>query len=142
MTITTATPTRDRHQQGARPGYVPVGLVAGIVAAAVTFGLARAAGGLGVDFELPDGEESIPWVAFPQMVVIGTLLGLVVAACLRRWNGQPARAFVRVAVTLTALTLVLPFLVQANAATAWTLVLLHLVPAAMVIPAVASRLDR
>lgn len=126
---------------GRRRGWVVTGLVTGLVAAVVVLGLALLAGAAGVDFELPDGEQSIPWTAFPQMVVIGTLTGLAIAAGARRWSARPARTFTAVTGTGTALSLVPPFLAGADAATAWTLVLLHVVAAAMVIPAIARRLQ-
>jgi hypothetical protein len=125
-----------------RRGYVVAGVIAGVAAAALTLGLAAAAGAAGVTFELPDGGESIPWLAFPQMVLIGTVLGLLLAAALRRWAARPARSFVRITVVLTALSLVPPFLVGGSAATCVCLVVLHLVAAAVVIPAIAGRLSR
>ena len=125
----------------ARRGYVVTGLVAGLLAALVVLGLALLAGAAGVSFELPDGEKSIPWLAFPQLVVVGTLIGLGIAAVARRRSARPARTFVVVTGTLTALSLVTPFLAGGDAATEWTLVGLHLVAAALVIPAIARRLQ-
>lgn len=142
MAVTSSSTTPDTSAPAERRrGWVVTGLVAGLAAAVVVLGLALLAGAAGVDFELPDGEQSIPWVAFPQMVVIGTLIGLAIAAAARRWSARPARTFTAITVTLTALSMVLPFLVDANAATVCTLVLLHVVPAAMVIPAIARRLQ-
>lgn len=125
-----------------RRGYVVAGATAGVAAAVLTLGLAVAAGAAGVTFELPDGAESIPWLAFPQLVLIGTALGLILAAALRRWAARPARSFVWITVALTALSLVPPFLVGASAATCACLVLLHIVAAAVVIPVIAGRLRR
>jgi peptidoglycan/LPS O-acetylase OafA/YrhL len=142
MALTSSQPTAGTSAAGERRrGHVVTGLVAGVAAAAVVLGLALLAGAAGVDFELPDGEKSIPWAAFPQMVVIGTLIGLAIAAVARRRSARPARTFVRVTVALTALSLVPPFVTGANAATAWSLVLLHVVAAAIVIPAIARRLQ-
>jgi hypothetical protein len=125
-----------------RRGYVVVGLVAGTIAAALTLGLVVAAGAAGVSFEVPEGGESIPLLAFPQFVIVSTLLGLLLAAGLTRWAAHPARAFVWVTVALTALSLVPPFVMGTTAATSVCLVVLHLVAAAIVIPAIAGRLRR
>ena len=56
------------------------------------------------------------------------------------WASRPARTWARVAVALTALSLVPPFLVGANLATECALVLAHLSAAAIVIPVIARRL--
>ena len=123
-----------------RRGLLVPGLAASIVAAAAVTLLAAAANALGVDFELPDGGDSIPLLGFTQITLMFSIVGLVLAAALRRWNGRPAATFVRVTVALTAISLVPPFLYDANAATALTLVVLHLTAAAIVIPVMARRL--
>jgi len=118
--------------------------VTGLLAATAAAGCATLAGavamGAGVDFELPDGGESIPLWAFAQLTFIFSMIGLVLAAGLRRWSRHPSTQFVRVTVTLTAVSLVPPFLVDANLATVAALVLIHLVAAATFIPVLARRL--
>ena len=94
-----------------------VATLAAMVATAVAAALARA---VGVDFEVPEGGETIP--------VTG------VAAALLRWSTRPAERFLRTAVTLTVVSLVPPVLSGANAATTVALVGLHLVAAAVMIP--------
>jgi hypothetical protein len=123
-----------------RRGYVVAGLAAAVVAAAAVTLLAAAAMAAGVDFELPDGGDSIPLLGFTQITLMFSVVGLVVAAALRRWSRRPAATFVRVAVALTAISLVPPFLYDANVATSLTLVVLHLTAAAIVIPVVGRRL--
>jgi hypothetical protein len=123
-----------------RRGYVVAGLAAAAGAATAVTVLAAAARAAGVDFELPDGGESIPLLGFTQITLLFSVVGLLLAAALRRWTGHPGRSFVRVAVALTAMSLVPPFLYGANLATSLTLVGLHLTAAAIVIPVVARRL--
>jgi uncharacterized membrane protein YoaK (UPF0700 family) len=96
----------------------------------------------GVDFELPDGGESIPVWGFTNLTFIFAMVGLVIAAVVRRWSGRPSTTFVRVTVALTAVSLVPPFLADASLATSVALVLVHLSAAATFIPVVARRLSR
>ena len=69
--------------------------------------------------------------------VFFSLVGVVVAAGLLRWSAAPATWFVRTALTLTAISLVPPFLVGADAATVAALLGLHVVAASVMIPTVA-----
>ena len=136
-TAATGVPVVDRQH---RRGYLVAGLMAAIAAAAAVTLVAAVAMAAGVDFELPDGGESIPLYGFPQITLLFSIIGLVLAAALRRWSRRPAATFVRVTVALTAISLVPPFLEDANVATSLALVALHLTAAAIVIPVVARRL--
>jgi len=138
MTIT-QTSTSTPVLQGRR-GLAVTGLGAAVAAAAATTLIAALAMGVGVDFEMPDGGESIPLLGFTQVTLIFSVVGLLIAAGLRRWSARPATAFVRTTVTLTAASLVPPFFVDANAGTVVSLVVLHLAAAAIVIPVLARRL--
>ena len=69
-----------------------------------------------------------------------SLVGVVLAAALLRWSARPAERFVRTTVALTAVSLVPPVLSGAGAATVVTLVALHLVAAAVMVPALARSL--
>jgi hypothetical protein len=64
----------------------------------------------------------------------------VAAAALSRWSGSPVQWWLRTTAVLTAVSLVPPFLAAADAATAATLVALHLLAAAVVVPVVARTL--
>jgi hypothetical protein len=123
-----------------RPGLLVTGLAASLAAAASTALAAGLAMALGVDFELPDGGESIPVAGFAVVTLVFSAVGLLLAAALRRWSRRPASMFVRVAVTLTVASLVPPFLQDASSATVLSLVILHVLAAAIVIPVVARRL--
>ena len=133
-TVQLSTPSQQRR------GLLLPGLAAAAAAAGAVTAVAALAMAVGVDFELPDGGESIPLLGFTQLTFIFSVVGTLVALALRRWASRPARTWVRVAVALTALSLVPPFLVGANLATECALVLAHLSAAAIVIPVIARRL--
>jgi Family of unknown function (DUF6069) len=118
---------------------VVTGVVATLVAMAAVAATAALAEAVGVDFELPGG-EAIPASGSAVMTGIFSAVGVVIAVTLRRWSARPATAFVRVTVTLTAFSLVPPFLSGADSATVAALILLHLVAATVMIPALAHRL--
>lgn len=137
--MTAPVPTRTSHHSRLR-GLVGAGIVATLIAMIATTiagALVRAAG---VDFEMPDGGTPIPWYGFGGLTGIFSVVGIVIAAALLRWSARPAERFVRTALTLTAISLVPPFLVDADAGTVAGLVLLHLVAAAVMIPALARGL--
>ncbi|RIV41627.1 hypothetical protein D2L64_01185 [Micromonospora radicis] len=105
--------------------------LAAVAATTITAALARAAG---VDFEIPDGGEAIPLPGFAVVTGFFALVGVVIATALLRWSSRPAERFGWTAGSLTAISLVPPFLVGASSATVAALVGLHLVPAAVMIP--------
>jgi Family of unknown function (DUF6069) len=96
---------------------------------------------VGVDFEVPDGGETIPLSGFAVVTGFFSVVGIVMAAALRRWSARPAERFVRTAVSLTAISLVPPLLSGANPATTTTALLgLHLVATTVMIPTLARSL--
>ncbi|MER7333606.1 MULTISPECIES: DUF6069 family protein [unclassified Micromonospora] len=99
--------------------------------------LAQAAG---VDFEVPDGDETIPLSGFAVVTGLFSVVGIVIAVALLRWSARPAERFVWTAVSLTAISLVPPLLSGANTATTTALLGLHLVPATVMIPTLARSL--
>ncbi|MEU8218017.1 DUF6069 family protein [Micromonospora taraxaci] len=139
MTSTGPTLQFGNHSQQRSRLFLP-GLAAAATAAIAVTAVAAIAMAVGVDFELPDGGESIPLLGFTQLTFTLGVVGILLALAIRRWASEPARIWVRTAVALTALSLVPPFLVRADLATACTLVLAHLIAAAIVIPFVARRL--
>ncbi len=140
MISSTGTGVGSRRSHGFRRLAV-TGVVATLVAmTATTLGaaLARAAG---VDFAIPDGgDEAIPLGGFTVVTGFFSLVGVVIAAVLLRFSARPASRFVWTAVALTALSLAPPFLVGAAATTSVTLVALHLLAAAVMIPALTRSL--
>ncbi len=116
------------------------GLVATVAAAAATTLGAALARAVGVDFEIPDGGETIPLPGFAVVTGFFSVVGIVIAAALLRWSARPAERFVWTAVTLTAVSLVPALLSGASAATIAALLGLHLVAAAVMIPTLARSL--
>jgi Family of unknown function (DUF6069) len=114
-----------------------IATLAAMVATALAAGLARA---VGVDFEVPDGGETIPLSGFAVVTGFFSVVGVVIAATLLRWSARPAERFVRTAVSLTAISLVPPLLSGATTATITALLGLHLVAATVMIPSLARSL--
>ena len=114
------------------------GLLATLAAAAVTGLGAAVAHAAGVDLVVDGGELPATGIAFVTGVF--SLVGVVLAAALLRWTQRPADLFVRIAVGLTVASLVPPLLWADGPATTVTLVVLHLLAAAVMIPALAGGL--
>src|SRR5262245_45456535 len=103
MTSTTPSRTTSTVAGGRQePSLVLPALAGSLAAAAGAMLVGALAGAAGVDFELPDGGESVPVLGIGNLAFVFSLLGLVVAAALRRWTARPARTFLRIALGLTA----------------------------------------
>ena len=123
-----------------------VGIVATLVGAAVTELFALAARAIDIPMAAADPgvdhAKDIPLGGFFIAVVIWGLVGVVLAAALRRWTREPARIFVISTVTLTALSLLGPaFAGAAQTSTKIVLAVAHLIAAAVVIPPIARELE-
>ena len=114
-----------------------VATLAAMMATTLAAALARA---VGVDFEVPDGGETIPLSGVAVVTGFFSVVGVVIAAALGRWSARPAGRFVQTTVSLTAISLVPPFLSGANTATITALLGLHLVAATVMIPTLARSL--
>jgi hypothetical protein len=143
-TVTTAatgttgtTGTRAAVRLLVRP-LVRTGLTAAVVASLATTVVAALGHRAGVSLDIAG--EPIPLFAFPQLTAIFSLVGLGLAVVFGRRAGAPRRTFLRTTVALTALSLVPDAVADAAVETKGLLMLTHLVAAAIVIPAVASRL--
>ncbi|MEU1588370.1 DUF6069 family protein [Micromonospora sp. NPDC005710] len=121
-------------------GLAGTGLIATLAAMVATTLGAALARVVGVDFEIPDGGETIPLAGIAVVTGFFSVVGVVIAVALLRWSARPADRFVRVAVALTALSLVPAPVSGANAATVAVLLGLHLVAAAVMIPALTRSL--
>ena len=117
-------------------------LGSGVVATALACGATTivAAAGTAVGISVEVGGAPIPISGFAVLTGICSVIGLVLAAVLRRVARHPRRSFVRTTVALTVLSLVPDVIADATSATKALLMLTHLVAAAIVIPAVARRL--
>ena len=121
-------------------GLAGTGLIATLAAMVATTLAAALARAVGVDFEVPDGGGTIPLSGFAVVTGFFSVVGIVIAVALLRWSARPAERFVWTTVSLTAISLVPPFLSGANAATTNALLGLHLVAATVMIPTVARSL--
>jgi hypothetical protein len=129
--------TRHTHRLRGLAGTGFVATAAAMVATVLAAALAQAGG---VDFEVPDGAETIPLSGFAVVTGIFSVAGIVLAAALRRWSARPAERFVQTAVALTATSLVPPLLSGADTATTIALLGLHLIAATVMIPTLARSL--
>lgn len=123
-----------------RRALVVPGLAAAVAGALAATLVAAICKGAGVDFATPDGEDPIPLSAFPMFALTFSVLGLAVAAGIRRWSKRPASTFLRTALSLTAISLVPPFLIDVDRTSSLCLVMVHLVVAAIVIPTLTRSL--
>jgi hypothetical protein len=121
-------------------GLAVTGVFATLAAMVATTLAAALAQAVGVNFEVPDGGETIPLAGFAVVTGFFSVVGIVIAAALLRWSARPAERFVWTAVSLLAISLVPPLLSGANTATTTSLVGLHLVAATVMIPALARSL--
>lgn len=122
-------------------GLVLTGTAATAVAAGSTTLVAALARAVGVDFEVPDGGETIPLSGIAFVTGLFSLVGVAIAAALLRWSAHPARRFAWTAVALTAISLVPPFVAGASTGTALTLAGLHLVAAVVMVPTLTRALS-
>ena len=116
------------------------GLLAALAAMVATALAAALAQAIGVDFEIPDGGETIPLPGFAVVTGFFSVVGIVIAVALRRWSTRPAERFLWTAVSLTAISMIPPLVSGAATTTVAALLGLHLVAAAVMIPALARSL--
>ena len=122
----------------ATPSLWRSGLKAGVLAAAATTVIAVIASAAGVSFEVEG--EAIPLAGYAQMTLLGAVAGVLLATGLRRWARTPPRTFVRATIALTALSIVPDLTVGFDAPSAATLIVAHVVAAAIIVPRLAARL--
>ena len=110
-------------------------VTSGLAAAALTTAAAAAVHAVGVSFEIEG--EMIPLLGFAQMTFVGAVIGGFVLAGLNRWNTSARRRFLQVTALLTVVSCVPSVGLPDDAASQTALVALHLLAAAIVIPALA-----
>jgi hypothetical protein len=136
--MTSITATTFSTTTSTRPAVWRPTVVAGLAAAVVSSGLAAALHAAGVSFEI-DG-EAVPPSCFATMVLMCVAVGYALALGVRRFASNPRRVFVRATVALTALSVVPDLTFPMEVGTRCSLIALHLVTAAIVIPAMARSL--
>jgi hypothetical protein len=142
MTATsiTATPNQTAAPQaGTTKRLWKTGAVAGVAAAAATTGVAALAEA--VDVPLKVTGKAIPVLGFGQLTLVGAIIGTILAVVLSHRARRPRHTFVVTTVALTVLSVIPDVLADATTSTRVALALSHLVAAAIVIPALASRLS-
>ena len=117
------------------------GVAAAVVASVATTVLAAVASAAGVSFADPTG-ASIPIASFAQLTLVFSLVGVGIAAVMARRARRPRRTFTRTAVALTLLSYVPDLTFGFDAGSVTTLISLHTVAAAIVVPTLAGRLAR
>lgn len=137
-TLTTVPTTRQAEQATKSQPVWKQGLVAGLAASVATTAVVVVA--RAVDVPVDAAGESIPILGFAQMTLLCTAIGILLARVIGRRAARPRALFVKVTVALTALSFVPDITLDAGTATKVTLILTHLVAAAIVIPALAGRL--
>ena len=115
------------------------GVAAAVAASIVTTALAAAASAAGVSFAGGNG-EGIPIAAFTQLTLVFSLMGVCLAAILGRKARRPRSTFVRTTVALTGLSYVPDLTFGFDGVSAATLIALHTIAAAIVVPTLAGRL--
>ena len=141
-TVTTvpspSSPTSGPRESSTRPLW-RTGVAAGMAAAVTTMAVAAGASAAGVSFETAPG-EAIPIIGFGQLTLMCTAIGVLLARAMGGRARQPRSMFTTTTIVLTALSVVPDAVISAGVATKATLMLTHLVAAAIVIPALAARL--
>jgi amino acid transporter len=142
-TTTTQVPTHvtpNAPTTAAQPQRVwKPGVAAAVVASVATTVLAAVASAAGVSFSDGTG-PGIPIAGFAQLTLVFSLVGVGIAAVMARKARRPRSTFVRTAVALTALSFVPDLTFGFDASSAATLITLHTVAAAIVVPTLARRL--
>jgi len=106
----------------------------GVLAAAVTTAGAVGLRAAGVPLAV---HGRIPLAAFAQVTFVAAVIGGVLVALLNRRSSAPRRPFVQVTIGLTAISCVAPAAFADTTASRVALVGLHLVAAAIIVPALA-----
>jgi peptidoglycan/LPS O-acetylase OafA/YrhL len=114
------------------------GAVAGFGAAAATSAAAVVA--RACDVSLKVSGQAITVIGFAQLTFVAAIIGTILAVVLSHRATRPARTFVATTLALTAASIVPDVLADAHRSTRFTLALTHVIAAAIVIPALASRL--
>jgi hypothetical protein len=140
--VPSTTPDRVPSPAVARQSVWKHGVTAAFAAAATTTAIAALATADGISFATTPGGESIPVAGFTQLTLVFSLVGVGLAAVLARKARRPRSSFVRTAVALTVLSVVPDVTFGFDVPSAVTLVSLHTMAAAIVVPTLAGRLAR
>jgi len=137
-TFTAPTTRRQTPQPGTAARVWRTGVATGISASLATAAFAAIA--RSIDVPLKVSGSSIPLLGFAEVTFVAAIIGTVLAARLSRRAHRPRQTFVTTTIVLTFASFIPDVLANAHTATKVALVLSHVVAAAVVIPALASRL--
>lgn len=135
MSVTTATRSEVPAVTGAPTSLRRSTVTSGLVGATVTTAVAAAVHAAGVSFEIEG--EMIPILGFVQMTFLGAVIGVLLLAGLNRWSGRARHRFVQATVALTALSCVPSVVMPDDAGSRIALVALHVLAAAIIVPALS-----
>jgi hypothetical protein len=137
MTTTIATPTlsRDDESTSSKPSLFRTTVKIGFAAAAATTAVAAAIHAAGVPLEVSDGP--IPLAAFAQLTFFGAVLGAFMLVAFNRLSSAPRRRLLQTTTVLTAASCVPSVTLAPAVTTKVALVAMHLLAAAIVVPALA-----
>jgi amino acid transporter len=133
------TPGTSAVPDSGRRSVAAHGVLASVGAAAATTAAAAVASAMGVSFADRTG-ATIPTLGFTELTLVFSLIGVGLAAVLARRAKRPRSTFLRTTGTLVLLSFVPDVVSGFDAATAVTLILIHLLAAAIVVPTLAKRL--
>jgi Family of unknown function (DUF6069) len=135
----TAPATRRPESKSATKSLWKTGTVTGVAASVATAAFAGIASAIDVALEV--GGKAIPVIGFAQVTFAAAIIGTVLAVVLARRANRPRHTFLVTTLALTFVSFVPDALADAHTATKVTLALSHVLAAAIVIPALASRLS-
>ncbi|MCW2856120.1 MAG: hypothetical protein JWR52_1735 [Marmoricola sp.] len=138
MTSTTVTPSAVTTPTARR--VWPAAVAFGLVAAGATTTVAAVGHAAGISLDVQGAP--IPLLGFSQVTFGFVLVGLAIAAGLRRWAQDAHRAWLVTTLVLTTLSFAPDLTADAAWSTRILLMTTHVTAAAIVIPAVGSRLAR
>jgi uncharacterized membrane protein len=137
-TLTAPTTRPPTLQSGTAAPVWRAGTAAGIAASVATGAFAALA--RSIDVPLRVAGSPIPLPGFAEVTFVAAVIGTVLAVRLSRRANRPRHTFVITTIVLTFASFVPDVLADAHTATKVALALSHVVAAAIVIPALASRL--
>ena len=133
----------DANTSGGRRMWA-VGAVTGVVSSLIVVALVAIAERVGVPMEVAENStkqpERIPLLGYGTVILGSTLIGLLLATAFGHWTARPRLAFVITALVLTAVSFAFPATTTATTATKVMLGITHVIPATLIIAAIAAHL--
>ena len=134
----------DATSKSGRRRMWAVGAVAGVVSSLIVIAVVAIAEGVGIPMEVAENStkqpQQIPLLGYGMVILGSTLIGLLLATAFGRWTGRPRLAFVITALVLTVVSFAVPATTTATTATKLMLEMTHVIPATLIIAAIAAHL--